>query len=98
MSEFLYYMEIPVDKLLFGVSRPYSWWEEHPKQKRIFEKIKKSIKKEGVKNPLTVNQTEKGYIVEVGNQRLQALKDLKEEFAPCMVYTNKENKSLTNLY
>ena len=38
MSEFLYYMEIPVDKLLFGVSRPYSWWEEHPKQKKIFEK------------------------------------------------------------
>ena len=95
MPEFLYYMRRPVVDLMFGVSRSYSWWEEHPAQKRIFKKIKTSIKRQGIRNPLTVNQTNKGYIVEVGNQRLQALKELKEESAPCVVYTNKENKSLS---
>ena len=77
--------EIPTADLVFGVSRPKSWWDEHPEQRKIFEEIKESIRNEDLKKPLEVQKTNKGYVVEVGNQRLQALLDLGITTAPCIV-------------
>ena len=69
-------ISVPVADLLFGVLRPQSWWDEHPDQEKIFEGVRESIKTEGLKKPLEVKRTNKGLVVEVGNQRLRALLDL----------------------
>jgi len=76
---------IPTKDLLFGVSRPQRWWDEHPDQQKIYEGIRESIKTEGLKKPLEVQKTNKGLVVEVGNQRLQALLDLGITTAPCII-------------
>ena len=47
--------------------------------------MRESIKTDGLKKPLEVQKTNKGYVVEVGNQRLQALLDLGITTAPCIV-------------
>ena len=79
-------IELSVKELLFGVSRPQQWWNEHPEQEKIFEDIKESIKNEGMKNPLKVTLDKNGkYVVEVGNQRLRALLELGISTAPCLV-------------
>ena len=78
-------MELPVKELVFGVSRSQSWWDEHPKQQKIFEEIKESIKNEGMKKPLEVTIDKRGHVVEVGNQRLRALLDLGITTAPCLI-------------
>ena len=67
---------IPTADLLFGVPRPPRWWDEHPEQRKIFEEIRESIRIEGLKQPLEVKREARGLGVEVGNQRLQALRDL----------------------
>ena len=79
------FMELSVKKLVFGVNRPQSWWDEHPKQQKIFEDIKQSIKNDGMEKPLEVTIDKGGYVVEVGNQRLRALLDLGITTAPCLV-------------
>ena len=71
--------------LVFGVSRPPKWWAEHPEHRKEFEKIRESIKNEGLKKSLEVKRTKKGLVVEVGNQRLQALLDLGITTAPCII-------------
>ena len=76
---------IPTADLLFGVSRPPRWWNEHPEFVKEFKKVRESIKTDGLKKPLEVQKTNKGYVVEVGNQRLQALLDLGITTAPCIV-------------
>ena len=76
---------IPTSELLFGVPRPPKWWAEHPEHRKVFEEIRESIKTDGLKKPLEVKQTKKGLVVEVGNQRLQALLDLEITIAPCIV-------------
>ena len=76
---------LPVKELVFGVNRPQQWWNEHPKQQKIFEDIKESIKNEGMKKPLEVTMDKRGYVVEVGNQRLRALLDLGMATAPCII-------------
>jgi|TARA_R100000656_G_scaffold4338_1_gene6078 hypothetical protein len=76
---------IPTADLLFGVSRPPRWWNEHPEFVVEFKKVRESIKTDGLKKPLEVQKTNKGYVVEVGNQRLQALLDLGITTAPCIV-------------
>ena len=76
---------IPTADLLFGVQRPPNWWDEHPEQRKIFEEIRESIRNEDLKKPLEVQKTNKGYVVKVGNQRLQALLDLNIPIAPCIV-------------
>tara|TARA_R110002051_G_C8721917_1_gene496821 strand:- start:400 stop:651 length:252 start_codon:yes stop_codon:yes gene_type:complete len=78
-------LNISTSDLIFGVSRPSRWWAEHPKHRKEFEEIRESIKTEGLKKPLEVKQTKKGLVVEVGNQRLQALLDLGITTAPCIV-------------
>ena len=78
-------MELPVKELLFGVSRPQQWWDEHPKQQKIFEEIKESIRNNGMEKPLKVTKNKQGYVVEVGNQRLKALLELGITTAPCLV-------------
>ena len=78
--------ELSVKDLVFGVNRPQRWWNEHPKQQKIFEDIKESIKNDGMKKPLKVIVDKNGkYVVEVGNQRLRALLDLGMTTAPCLV-------------
>jgi len=77
--------DIPIADLVFGVSRPQSWWDEHPEQRKEFEEIRESVKKEGLKKPLIVKKTSKGLEVETGNQRLQALIDLGIPTAPCVM-------------
>ena len=71
--------------LIFGVSRPKSWWDKHSEFAEEFKKVRESIKTEGLKKPLEVRKTKQGYVVEVGNQRLQALLDLGITIAPCIV-------------
>ena len=79
-------VELSVKKLVFGVNRPQRWWNEHPKQQKIFEDIKESIKNDGMKKPLKVIVDKNGkYVVEVGNQRLRALLDLGITTAPCII-------------
>ena len=78
-------MELSVKELSFGVKRPQRWWDEHPDQQKIFENIKESIKNNGMKKPLEVTIDKRGYVVEVGNQRLRALLELGITTAPCLV-------------
>ena len=84
----IYYETLPISALKFGVHRPPSWWAKHPHAKQMLEKIRVSIRQEGMRNPLTVVKNSKGYVVEVGNQRLQALLDLKMHMAACIIVTN----------
>jgi len=77
--------ELSVKELVFGVNRPQQWWDEHPKQQKIFEGIKESIKNKGMEKPLEVTMEKRGYVVEVGNQRLRALLDLDITTASCLV-------------
>jgi len=44
------YAEIEIEKLQFGVFRPPSWWNKHPKHKEFQKKIIQSIMKDGLKN------------------------------------------------
>ena len=76
---------VSVKELVFGVNRPQRWWDEHPDQQKIFEDIKESIKNNGMKKPLEVTIDKRGYVVEVGNQRLRALLELGITTAPCLV-------------
>ena len=76
---------IPTTDLLFGVSRPQSWLDKHLDFVNGYEKVKESIRIDGLKKPLEVQKTDKGYVVEVGNQRLQALLELGIPIAPCFV-------------
>lgn len=76
---------IPTADLLFGVSRSPGWWNKHPEFVKEFKKVRESIKTDGLKKPLEVQKTNKGYVVEVGNQRLQALLDLGITTAPCII-------------
>jgi len=76
---------ISTTDLVFGVPRPPRWWAEHPEHRKEFEKIRESIKTEGLKKPLEVKRTNKGLVVETGNQRLQALLDLGITTAPCVI-------------
>ena len=78
-------MELSVKELSFGVKRPQQWWDEHPKQQKIFEEIKESIKNNGMEKPLEVTIDKRGHVVEVGNQRLRALLELGITTAPCLV-------------
>ena len=78
-------MELSVKELVFGVNRPQRWWDEHSEQQKIFEGIRESIKNNGMKKPLEVNVDKRGYVVEVGNQRLRALLELGITTAPCLV-------------
>jgi len=78
-------MELSVKELVFGVKRPQQWWDEHPKQQKIFEEIKESIRNNGMEKPLKVTKNKQGYVVEVGNQRLKALLELGIATAPCLV-------------
>ena len=76
---------VSVKELVFGVNRPQRWWDEHPDQQKIFEDIKESIKNNGMKKPLEITIDKRGYVVEVGNQRLRALLELGITTAPCLV-------------
>ena len=78
-------IELSVKELVFGVNRPQQWWDEHPKQQKIFEDIRESIKNDGMEKPLQVTIDKSGYVVEVGNQRLRALLDLGMATAPCII-------------
>ena len=74
---------IPTDDLTYGVNRPQSWWDKHPLHKERYEKVKESIKTEGLQKPLEIN---KDMTVEMGNQRLKALRELGVEEASCVWY------------
>ena len=76
---------IPTADLIFGVPRPPSWWAEHPEHRKVFEGIRESIKTKGLEKPLEVTKTNRGLVVETGNQRLQALIDLGITTAPCII-------------
>ena len=76
---------VAIADLVFGVSRPPRWWDEHPEHRKVFEEIRESIRTEGLKKPLEVKRMNKGLVVETGNQRLQALLDLGITSAPCII-------------
>ena len=93
---YLYYGEIDISQLKFGVNRPQSWWDQRPNAVKMKNDLKESIQKEGIRNPLSVRENDKGYIVEVGNQRLQALKELGIQKVPCVINT-KNKKDLEEI-
>ena len=93
---YLYYAEVDISKLKFGVNRPQSWWKERPNAVKMKNDLKDSIQKEGIRNPLSVRENDKGYVVEVGNQRLQALKELGIQKVPCVINT-KNKKDLEEI-
>ena len=90
---YLYYAEVDISKLKFGVNRPQSWWDQRPNAVKMKNDLKESIQKKGIRNPLSVRENDKGYVVEVGNQRLQALKELGIQKVTCLINT-KNKKDL----
>ena len=71
-------MRLKTKELKYGVSRPQSWWDEHPDAEYEYQKIKQSISNEGIKHPIVVRYDKKlGWVVEVGNQRLRAANELR---------------------
>ena len=93
---YLYYAEVDISKLKFGVNRPQSWWDQRPNAVKMKNDLKESIQKKGIRNPLSVRENDKGYVVEVGNQRLQALKELGIQKVPCVINT-KNKKDLEEI-
>jgi hypothetical protein len=93
---YLYYAEIAISQLKFGVNRPQSWWDQRPNAVKMKNDLKESIEKEGIRNPLSVRENDKGYVVEVGNQRLQVLKELGIQKVPCVINT-KSKKDLEEI-
>lgn len=95
---YLYFDILPIEDLQFGVHRPKSWWLKHPKAQKMLQKIITSIQKEGLRNPLTVIKQQNKYIVEVGNQRLQALIDLGIEKVNCIISSKEkiQGKEITS--
>ena len=93
---YLYYGEIDISQLKFGVNRPQSWWDQRPNAIKMKNDLKESIEKEGIRNPLSVRENDKGYVVEVGNQRLQVLKELGIQKVPCVINT-KSKKDLEEI-
>ena len=93
---YLYYGEIDISQLKFGVNRPQSWWDQRPNAVKMKNDLKESVQKEGIRNPLSVRENDKGYVVEVGNQRLQALKELGIQKVPCVINT-KNKKDLEEI-
>ena len=79
-------MRLKTKELKYGVSRPQSWWDEHPDAEYEYQKIKQSISNEGIKNPLVVSYNKKlGWVVEVGNQRLRAANELGISEVDCIL-------------
>ena len=79
-------MKLKTKELKYGVSRPQSWWDEHPDAEYEYQKIKQSISNEGIKNPLVVSYNKKlGWVVEVGNQRLRAANELSISEVDCIL-------------
>ena len=79
-------MILKVKQLSYGVSRPQSWWDGHPDAEAEYQKIKESISKEGIKNPLVIRSDRKiGWVVEVGNQRLRAANELGIDKVECVL-------------
>lgn len=66
-------MKVPIDKLKFGVNRPQSWIDNHPKFLQMQEKMKESMRTVGQLRRLVIS---KNYEVMVGNQRLRAAIEL----------------------
>ena len=79
-------MILNTQELLYGVSRPQSWWDEHPDAEAEYQKIKESISEEGIKNPLVIRSDPKiGWVVEIGNQRLRAANELGIDKVECVL-------------
>jgi|10_taG_2_1085330.scaffolds.fasta_scaffold33258_3 ParB-like chromosome segregation protein Spo0J len=64
---------VPIDELYYGVNRPQKWIDKHPEFTRSIENIKKSIKEVGMLKPLEIDM---GNVVQKGNQRLFALREM----------------------
>jgi len=79
-------MILKTEELSYGVSRRQSWWDEHPDMESEYQKIKESISKEGIKNPLVIRDEPKtGWVVEIGNQRLRAANELGIDKVECIL-------------
>ena len=79
----LIYAKIPIGKLYFGVPRNLN----ETRYVYAREKIKESILKEGLKNPLCCGNVKQDgtYRVNTGNSRLAALLEMGIETVPCIV-------------
>ena len=79
-------MILKTEELSYGVSRRQSWWDRHPDAESEYQKIKDSISKEGIKNPLVIRDDPKiGWVVEIGNQRLRAANELGIDKVECIL-------------
>ena len=79
-------MILKTEELSYGVNRRQSWWDRHPNLESEYQKIKESISKEGIKNPLVIRDDPKiGWVVEIGNQRLRAANELGIDKVECIL-------------
>ena len=79
----LIYAHLPIETLYYGVSRNL----EEPQHKERRELVRKSIEREGLKNPLSCgNVKDDGtYQVNRGNNCLAALLEIGTKEVPCVV-------------
>jgi len=73
-------MMVPVSRLKMGVSRPQAWIDKHPEHTEYQKFLLENIPKEGLHKALEIDRK---FVVQVGNQRLEALRKLGWKFAPC---------------
>lgn len=86
------FREIPLKQIEEDQFQPRgkkNFGEQEKKEEfdKDLERLRLSIEKYGVGQPLSVNQIEKDrYVLIEGHRRFRCLKELEEETAPCLVY------------
>jgi hypothetical protein len=80
---------VKVNKLYPSTShRTPEWFAAHPEYDVMHRKLVESIKRDGLNDPLLVhNEQDNGfYRVDVGNQRLRAIKEIGAKSVRCVVH------------
>jgi hypothetical protein len=87
----LIYAHLPTEKLYYGVSRNL----EEPQHKERRKRVRESIEREGLKNPLSCgNVKDNGtYQVNRGNNCLAALIEMGVKEIPCIVCCKPDQKN-----
>jgi len=86
--------ELPVDEIEYTL-RPDNWYEErHEGWLYIKERLKNSIRQEGLRYPLCIRFCDGKYICSHGGQRLAALRDLDIDHVSCVVCYKQQDEDL----
>ena len=86
--------ELPVDEIEYTL-RPENWYEErHEGWLYIKERLKNSIRQEGLRYPLCIRFCDGKYICSHGGQRLAAVRELNMSQIPCIISYKEQDKEL----